>query len=458
MVVSRSGAGQSAWITDAARACGTLPSFPPGYADEIMAGRLTIAPWPTVTIDPHRDGHINWSMDPFHHPTWQQDFQSGGWMEALVEGYLAGGPHAKAYRDRAQALLTGWLAQVPQRNRDPETLICSSEAFPGESWINSQIPPAVRYLATHWQGAWNHGLKQDLELLQIGCGYPPGAFGGQALGWRRTAYGQMIASFAPNRLGPAVDVQGAANEEATGYADFTYGLWTYAERHLAACGYSLPAAIAARIALMPMFLALATQPDGKLVQIGDTYVQPPRHWVAGTPLQYAATLGRAGAPPSRQVGVYQAGYVFGRSGWGTAATFGQQSFYSLRFGPARQVHGHEDHMSLTYYARGRNLLVNAGHTGYENTPYRAFLISPEAGNVLVMPGARFDGAAPTHLTRQFIGPAGQFFELSDTAFGRHPRERSVYVCQRPDLVLVLDRASGAASYEQLWHLDPALTV
>ncbi len=30
-------------------------------------------------------------------------------------------------------------------------------------------------------------------------------------------------------------------------------------------------------------------------------------------------------------------------------------------------------MGLTYYARGRNLIVNAGHDGYANTPYRAYL-------------------------------------------------------------------------------------
>jgi len=147
--------------------------------------------------------------------------------------------------------------------------------------------------------------------------------------------------------------------------------------------------------------------------------------------------------------------VFGRSAW---RPFGSASFYSLRFGPGRQIHGHDDHMSLTYYARGRNLLVNAGHTGYEDTLYRAYLRSPQASNVLVMPGVRFSGAAPSRLIGQAIGPDGQFFEFTDTAFGGHPRDRSVYICQRPDLVLVFDRASGGASYQQLWHLDPGLTV
>jgi Heparinase II/III-like protein len=247
----------------------------------------------------------------------------------------------------------------------------------------------------------------------------------------------MISSFEPNRLGPSIDAQGAVNEQATLYEDFVDNLWLSGQQQLAACGYRLPAWIRQRIALMPAFLAYATQPDGNLVQIGDTYVEHPRT----SPQQ-----------PHLDA-VYTAGYVFGRSGWGPGA-----SYYSLRFGPGRQVHGHDDHMGLTYYARGRNLIVNAGHTGYENTPYRAFLRSPEASSMLVMPGVPFNAAAATSLVTDQIGRDGQFYEFHDTAFGGHPRYRSVYVTQRPDLVLVFDRASGASSYEQLWHLDPAFTV
>ena len=437
-----------------AKACGPLPSFPAGTANQIMAGRLSIAPFPPVTIDPHRDGDINWAQNPFRNSTWKVDFQNGQWIEALVEAYLAGGPDAEAYRDRAKALLLGWLSHVPAVNKSPDTLICSAEAFPGQSWIHDRIPGLLDYYAAHWDGAWNHGLKQDLQLLTAGCGYPAQAFGGQPVTWRDHARQQMIDSFEPNPLGPVVDAQGVTNEQSTGYANFDLGLWTTAEQDLAACGSSLPGWITARIAQIPTFLAMATQPDGKLAQIGDTYVVGPRDR-PGTPLQYAATRGAAGTPPAQRVAVYGAGYVFGRSGW---SPFGDQSFYSLRFGPGRQVHGHDDHMGLTYYARGRNLIVNAGHDGYANTPYRAYLLSPEANSVLVMPGVPFDSTAPTRLIRDSVGADGQFFEFGDTAFGGRPRYRSVYVDQDPDLVLVFDRASGAGRYQQLWHLDPGLTV
>jgi hypothetical protein len=172
----------------------------------------------------------------------------------------------------------------------------------------------------------------------------------------------------------------------------------------------LPGWITARIGLMPDFLAMATQPNGDLAQIGDTYLIRPRDR-PGTPLQYAYSMGKAGKMPTQRVAVYQAGYVFGRSGWGTARTFGDQSFYSLRFGPGTQIHGHADHMGLTYYARGRNLIIDAGHFGYADTAYRAYLLSPEAASDLVMPGVPLGPSAPGSLIGQSIGADGQFFEL-----------------------------------------------
>jgi hypothetical protein len=440
------------------RECGALPSFPKGMVAQLMAGRLRIAPFKAVTIDPRRDGDVDWSIDPYRDPTWVLDFQTGTWIEALVRAYLRGGKHAGAYRDRAKALLTSWLSGVPLARQNPETLMCSAEAFPGQAWIHDRIPAPLDYYTAHWQGAYNHGLSQDLELLRAGCAYPAGEWGGQPAAWRRIARQQMIESFQPNRYGPAVDAQGAANEQATGYANFTFELWTTAEAALKACRQpALPAADANRIARMATFLALATQPNGKLVQIGDTYSIGPRDR-PGTPLRFAATKGASGKPPRQRIGVYDAGYVFGRSGWGTTRSFGKMSFYSLRFGPGTQIHGHADHMGLTYYARGRDLIVDSGHDGYAGGPYRDYLLSPEAASMLVMPGVPFRQSAATALVSQDVAARTQFYEFTDTAFGGHVRDRSVYVSQAPDFIVVFDRASGAGTYQQLWHLGPSLQV
>ena len=225
------------------RACGSLPAFPKGMVAQLMAGRLRIAPFKAVTIDPRRDGDVDWSINPYHDPTWVLDFQTGTWIEALVSAYLRGGKHAAAYRDRAKALLTSWLSGVPLARQNPETLMCAAEAFPGQAWIHNRIPGLLDYYAAHWQGAYNHGLSQDLELLRAGCAYPASEWGGQPAAWRQIARQQLIESFQPNRFGPAVDAQGATNEQATGYANFTYGLWTTAEADLKACRQPpLPAA------------------------------------------------------------------------------------------------------------------------------------------------------------------------------------------------------------------------
>jgi Heparinase II/III-like protein len=422
----------------AAQACGGLPAFAVATADEIMAGKLTISPFPTATIDPHQDGSINWTLNPFHHPTWQQTFQSGSWIEMLVSGYLHGAPDAQDYLARAEVITKSWLAGVPIGSRDPQVLICLSEGFPGQAWIDDQIDASVNWLATHWQGPWNHGLVQDLKLMRIACAYPATAFGGDALTWRKTAMSQILSSFQPNRLGPAIDTQGAVNEQATGYEKFVYDLWQGGVPELKACGYPLPSAIAARIAKMPAFLAAATQPDGNLVQIGDTYVEPPP---SGLPR------------PAQLVSVYSGGYVFGRSQGGPNGTF-----YSLRFGPGRQVHGHSDHMGVTYYSRGRNLIVNAGHTGYEVSPYRTYIQSPEAASTFIAAGQTFRASAATTLVASRITSAFQYYQFSDYAFGG-PRHRSVYMHDgATPFMLVLDRSSGAPTYQQLWHLDPALTV
>jgi len=138
--------------------------------------------------------------------------------------------------------------------RDPLTLICSSEACPGQGWIEDQIPPMVDYQAARWPGAWDHGLRQDLKIVGIGCAYPAGAFGGQVLTWRQVARRQMLASFAPSRLGPAVDGQGVTSDQAAGYAHLTYGR----VRTRRSCR---PSSIRSLILTPPIVPAAFSQPD-----------------------------------------------------------------------------------------------------------------------------------------------------------------------------------------------------
>jgi hypothetical protein len=174
-------------------------------------------------------------------------------------------------------------------------------------------------------------------------------------------------------------------------------------------------------------------------------------------MAYVASAGAEGIAPGATSRVYGAGYVFGRSTWNPYAA---SSYYSLRFGPARNYHGHDDHQSVTYYAYGHPVLVDSGHFGYTAGAYRTYLISPSAHNVLTLPGVPFKKHLPTRMVRKGGTPAWQWFELSDTAYNHQTRARSVLVDPTANVLLTFDRATRATSgsFQQLWHLPPGTRV
>ncbi|ADG89507.1 heparinase II/III family protein [Thermobispora bispora] len=123
--------------------------------------------------------------------------------------------------------------------------------------------------------------------------------------------------------------------------------------------------------------------------------------------------------------------------------------------PGRKFHGHDDHLSVTYYAQGRSILTEAGFHSYENSAYRKWTISPEAHNVPIVVGKRFRPKARTSLVGKSIRADRQSFTLTDKAYGVR-RTRSVLVNHGDDLLAVLDTAGG--DLRNLWHFDPGLKV
>lgn len=434
--------------------------------DDRTAARRVLAGWLDVPgFDPVRIGkgpRFDWEFDPFGHPSWVARFRSLTWVQPLLR--LTG--ERDAYRKRAESILRDFVAANPLSVAAPpapvweptitakraETLLCATGVLGDATWLSAGLAEHGTLLADRWSGAWNRGTMEIRALLALGC--LTGNDGWVALAERRVA-----ESFSDTWPAPVIGVDGSTNEQALSYARTVYWLWRQIARDLAACGREVPDVIPARLPLLLRFLADATMPNGHLVPLGDTYasLDPPR--VKGSPGEYAGTLGERGTAPEHLVGVYAGGYVFGRSGWGTERPFGEESFYSLRFGPGRQFHGHNDHQSLTWFAGGRQLLVDSGHEGYLPGPYRAYLQSARAHNVLLPARSDPDFAAVTRLARYRIAEAAHYFEVTDAAIGAM-RTRDVLFLQKPDAIVVLDRVRGgpAQRYDQLWHLAPELRV
>ncbi|GAB3944226.1 hypothetical protein GCM10029976_068000 [Kribbella albertanoniae] len=411
-------------------------------------------------------GNVNWKLNPHNNPSWYMWLHSLRW---IGQGVTAAAEGDKAALDHVTAIVHDWVTDNPyswtvdagaheSTMHRTNVIICTRHAvlanlgvqtLPAEySWIDQALNDHATFMINHWGGAGNHGTDESIALFGVGCTL------------NRDDY--MLT--AQDRLGKAIttaiDAEGATNEQSTGYAQFNYSLWGRAVTALTGCGVDPGTTISTRRELLAAFIAHATTPQANLHQIGDT-VTAKTYNIAGTPMEYAASQGKTGTAPVDRVKVYSAGYVFGRSGWGTTTPFPQETAYSLRFGGRRALHGHVDHTSVTYQARGRDIIVDSGYSGHVNDGWRPWVLSPFAHSTLTTP--RLADANPaTKLTRYTVKPTADFFEMSDAPAAGVNRVRAVLVLRKPDVVVTLDRVSATTSqqFQTLWHLpsDQTATV
>jgi hypothetical protein len=312
------------------------------------------------------------------------------------------------------------------------------------AWVDAALLSHARFLTNYWSGAWNHGTDESIALFGVGV----------TLG--RADYRNLAVQRLAAGITTSIDAQGSTNEQSTGYAAFNYSLWGRAIAVLQNGGVDPGATMVARRALLGKWLALATNSLGRLHQLGDTEVQATYPW-PGTPMEYAGSLGTKGTVPPWRVGIYSAGYVFGRTGWGTDAArgFRGESTYSIRFGPARAFHGHIDHTSITYTARGRDIVIDGGYAAYNAGVWRAWVVSPAAHSVMTTPLSAALNPV-TRLTGSSVRANAESYQFVDVPGSGISRVRSVLVLKGPDLLVTWDRASArtAQAFQTLWHLPP----
>ncbi|MEU4294241.1 heparinase II/III family protein [Kribbella sp. NPDC026596] len=401
-------------------------------------------------------GNINWKLNPYNNPSWYMWLHSLRWIGQGITAAGEGDTDALAH---VTAIVHDWVLDNPYSWKSDigawestmhrtNVILCTRQAVlaglnvttlpPEYQWLDAALVDHATFLVNNWSGAWNHGTDESIALFGVGC----------------TLDQPDYMNLAVSRLGAAIttsiDTQGATNEQSTAYAQFNYSLWGRAVDVLRACGADPGPTITERRELLANWLALATDSRGNLHQIGDSEVVRTAS-VANTPLEYAGSLGASGIAPTERVGMFSAGYVFGRSGWGPA--FSDQASYSIRYGPARALHGHSDHMSVTYTAGGREVVIDGGHAGYQNDVWRTWAKSPFAHSVMTTPMSP-DLNPATKLTRSVVTQASDFYEFSDVPGTGISRVRAVLVLRNPDLLITLDRGSAkkAQQFQTLWHL------
>lgn len=317
-----------------------------------------------------------------------------------------------------------------------------SEVFPEDEWLREAIEYHGQWLVEHFDGYWNHGLSQALSLLAVGG---------------RLSDESMLAIGAERAvacLDVMVDVEGAINEQAPEYANYIERLRQTTVAALESLG--APGADELRAKQKPLeeFMAHSLTPAGTFVEVGDSMPRRPE-FVRGGALEFVHSNGAAGTGIPR-VKVYDAGYVFGRSGFGQLRPRELESYYCLRYGPKRQIHGHFDHLSLTFWDRGRNIIVDAGHPGYAPGAFRNFARSREAHNVLTVRDKNHDPEAASALVNYVTEETWSAFDLEDTAWEGLKWNRSICFADcGPFVVADNIHPTDAVEYaEQRWNIAP----
>lgn len=409
--------------------------------------------------------NINWKANPYKDDSWRTWFHGMMWMGSLVESSTRGitaNRDPKAI-DKAVALAQDWVRD----NKYPwptgpgagnathtrvDALACLRAGLiqlgkPVPKWLDTSLVQHAEWLKRNTWKNHNVGTEQTLAVLGIGC----------MVG--RADYKTYATNKFAGDITKVIDSQGANNEQSPGYARWNWDIWGDVEHAISTCGVTNKAAttVRTRRALLATFLDHATKPDGYLAAIGDTKREKAD---TGTPAQqWIASNGKAGAPLKERVKIYSAGYVFGRSGWGTAGrTPSQESMYSLHFGPVRLGHGHNDHMGITWNALGREILADSGTGQYKNDAWRDYYTGPSAHNQLVVP--RMKTSQVTRLTRSKVTPKADYYQMQDKPLKEVTRVRNVIFLTDPDIALTVDWANSTipTSFTQTWHLPYNQTV
>lgn len=429
-------------------------------AEEIMNGAITLQPYPVWNVR----GEIDWNADPFGQDDWQAELHTLRWMEPVRLVALSGDKKACDFWLRT---CRSWVAAHPSTGpgaTDPVNhvwgdRVASMRALALTFGLSLTNEGEGRWLlgSLYEHGAWllnstrpdhpNSALYQAQALFVLGSVFTQ-------RDWAAVAVDRMTVLLEESYDGQGINVDGAV-----GYHKRNLILWEEAFSRLDLEGIARPQS-ATRLAQARLELAYATKPDGKFELIGDTEPSGP-NGLSSPELDYVKSQGSLGVPPGALTKVYDRGYIFGRSGWGDyERDFKDETFYSLSFGRADRVHGHQDGGALTLHSGGRSWLIDSGQSADGESRMRDYCVSREGHNVVHIPGRDYARASNVVLTRSSTDSRVDDFTFTDVGYAGVEIKRRVIYCRGGDFFLVVDTVLSDKEVEasQRWHLNAGTVV
>jgi hypothetical protein len=377
-----------------------------------------------------------WATPVFAAPTSPSYTVPAAEAAALIDDLVRGldanpdpGTTGTSAQAQAAATAAGWDEGTNLRRN--EVLNCLAPSSGMDPRVVAHLRAAIaankdpfRYYGPPYHRVHNHGTMANLALLDSAS----------------ILSDRALATFALARLGAEMrDVfspGGFSYEQSTAYHDFNRSLWHGVVGRLpAAPGGASSAALRTLLAAADAMTSFLTDPRGVEVPLGDGWVSAP----TGPPARHPAAVGTTDV---------RGGVAAWRWSWSDRRT----TYYTVRFGPPRRGHGHDDATAVTWGTLGVPVLVDPGdYTADRSLALEAWQSSPQAHNLAMPAGARIVGGASPLLSRTRTGSV-DVLRVRSGLFSV-PVTRTLRVDDHRHSATVTDAGSGTLT--EHFHLDPS---
>lgn len=246
-----------------------------------------------------------------------------------------------------------------------------------------------------------------------------------------------------------------------------------------ASGLIVDAEIQTRVRKAEEALGWMIQPDGRLIQIGDSPARvmlKERTTIENETTAFIVSGGKKGKPSAESIRVLpDSGYVFVRHPFPTAESDHRASSYlAFMAGFHSRAHKHADDLSFTWFDRGREILIDAGRYGYVDllpqdspqrldgyyygAPQRQFVESTRAHNTVEADGRDHvrRGRAPYGSAVREARQEGAHFLIRGFVEHKGWTHERTLILSPGEWLLVEDRVVGKHTYRSWLNLPSDL--
>jgi hypothetical protein len=440
-------------------------------AEGILQGRLQLPDGPSAAITPR------FAPEDFDHVPAALQLLFAGWIvpDVLLAAYVSTG--REDFFATAAAYIRGWDRYERGPWPLPKGFLWNDHAVAArvrvlaEFWRIYRTRPdfdeqvggalleqAARYgyflsSPSHFTFATNHGLMQNLALLELRAAFPslPAANDYRAIALERLG----------RQLELLVEPSGVIRENSPGYQAFDVAILAMIFRSMTLLDEPVPLEWARRYEACLTFLADLLRPDGTLPAIGDT------DGAAGSELPPVTAIDGGVASPLHP---YQrspatserleagAGYWIARRGLaaGPSADALSQTVVAWPSPPVRG-HKHADEMSVHLWAEGVSWLTGVGYWPYDLAG-RESAESWLGANAPHLAGEAATSDRETRLLRHGSDSMSAVLDLERTGPGDYSVRRQVVIVS-PDAWVILDTwRDGSAETQSVWTMAPEVNL